>query len=427
MKIAINSRTSGKFRKEKIGGRAHIVTTMMPIRGDITMNNIYYPDADVKSSFEQLDMMPAPNGHPTINGENVPAFHPVAVNAFNIGGFVRNPRKKGKRVFVDFCLDVEVANRCDDGKQLLTNIKEGKKVGVSTGLTIASVTNSVGKDDFGKEYSRIGHGFNFDHVAILMDGAAAGEHAGTELILNEEGDNWCVDLVVNELTIDELRRAIDTAIQMPEAYTWVQEVYPESHKFIYSFEAKGSKARMFKRSYEVDDNDELKVLDDTMEVMRKVTYEPVTTVLNNQGDTDMDRAALILAIIGNAAFGFTGADKDRLEAMSESEIVNVLATNADQAKVILTNAGFDFEGYENFKTNKSAFDAFTASETTRLDELRSNIVANSEYTAEMLADKPEAELDALTKMLAPKKKADRVTNGQSTEPTGEAKSSVDYS
>jgi len=421
MKIAINSRTSGKFRKEKIGGRDHIITTMMPIRGDITMNGLLYPDADVKASFTQLNMMPAPNGHPMINGEHVPAFHLVAINAFNVGGFIRNPRKKGKRVFVDFCLDIEVANKHDDGKTLIANIEEGKKVGVSTGLTINQVVNQTGTDDFGKEFSRIGHGFNFDHVAILLDDAAAGEHAGTELVLNEGGDKLVVNLEVNELSTDEMYSAIREALRQTATTTewvWVQEVFPDSRTFIYQVEPKeGSSAdvKLFSRSFSLDENDEISLSDDAVEVVRRVEFEPKTTVTNNKDEEDMDKSKLILAIIGNSAYAFTGDDKDRLEAMSESELVTALAVNAEQAKQIMTNAGFDFAGYENFTANRAAFEAFQASETERLGKVRADIVANSDMTDDMLEGKSEAELTVIAKMAAPKKAATRVTNGQSTE------------
>ena len=191
-KVLINSKTSGKFKREDIDGRSHIVTTMMPIRGDITMNGIFYPDKEVEASFMQLNMLPAPNGHPTVNGVNVPAFHPVANNKHNIGGFLRNPRKKGKRVFVDFLLDEEVANNSEAGKETIRRIEAGERIGVSTGLGIANVINKTGTDDFGKKYLREGKVFNFDHVATLLNETAAGEHAGTELILNEENEDILV-------------------------------------------------------------------------------------------------------------------------------------------------------------------------------------------------------------------------------------------
>jgi len=423
MKIAINSRTSGKFRHEQIGGRDHIVTTMMPIRGDTTMNGILYPDAEVKASFMQLNMMPAPNGHPMINGEHVPAFHPVANNAFNVGGFIRNPRKKGKRVFVDFCLDVEVANRCDDGKKLIKNIEESKKVGVSTGLTINQVVNKSGSDDFGKEYQRTGHGFNFDHVAILQKEVAAGDHAGTELVLNEEGDELIVNLEVNELSTDEMYSAIREEVRQVapvNTWVWVQEVFPDSRTFIYQIEPKEgnpSDAKLFSRSFSLDENDEISLSDDAVEVVRRVEFEPKTTATNAEGE-DMDQKLLVLAIIGNSANNFTVDDQAKLEAMSETGIVAALSVNEEQAEQIMTNAGsFDRVGYDEFQANKEAWEDYKAKETERLDGVRAEIVANSEYTLEMLEGKPEAELSTLAKMADPKKAAIHANSGASTEAT----------
>ena len=51
MQIAINTHTSGKFKRETINSRSHIVTTMRPIRGDIAMNGILYPNDEVKKTF----------------------------------------------------------------------------------------------------------------------------------------------------------------------------------------------------------------------------------------------------------------------------------------------------------------------------------------------------------------------------------------
>ncbi len=92
MYISINSHTSGKFRREMINNRSHLITSMMPIRGDISMNGILYPNKEVKASFQQLHDLPAPNGHPIINGVHVRAFKQASMNAFNVGGFVRNPK-----------------------------------------------------------------------------------------------------------------------------------------------------------------------------------------------------------------------------------------------------------------------------------------------------------------------------------------------
>lgn len=342
LKILINSKTSGKFHRELIDGRSHVVTQMMPIRGDSAMNSINYPDKDVESSFMQLNMLPAPNGHPTVNGVSVPAFHPVANNKHNIGGFLRNPRKKGKRVFVDFMLDEEVANNSVAGKETLRRIEAGERIGVSTGLGIAQVINKTGTDDFGVKYTREGSCFHFDHVALLLNEKAAGEHAGTELILNELEE----EVIVCNCEID------------------------------------------------ADEDEE--------------DFQPI---LNNERVNSMDKNKIVLAIIGNSANKFSVKDNDKLMSMSDDELTAIVATNSlDEATAkdfLAINSNIDFAGYDSFKANKVEFDAFFGAKALAEKATVDHIVANSEFTEDMLKGKSTAELSIITNMLDPKKIAVR--------------------
>ncbi len=429
LKILINSKTSGKFTREVIAGRSHIVTTIMPIRGDITMNNIFYPDAEVTNSFMQLNMLPAPNGHPEVNGVSVPAFHPVANNKHNIGGFLRNPRKKGKRVFADFLLDEEIANNSDAGKETIKRIENGDRIGVSTGLGITQVINKTGTDDFGKKYNREGKGFNFDHVATLLNEQAAGAHAGTELILNEENEEILIHNAqwqLNELSTSDLHHALSDLIKSPmeNTFSWVMDVFTDSKTFIYSVEQKGANHQLFKQSYSVDQNDVVTLIDDKVEVVKKLEFIPKPTT-NHQEVDEMDKNKLVLAIIGNSANKFTVADNDRLVAMSDDDLTKIVATNTfddNAAKEMLTNSGFDFAGYENFTANKAKFDAYLDAESKTSQTVIDNIVVNSEYTPEMLKDKSVDELTLITNMLTPEKIAVRASEQHiNNADTGEAK------
>lgn len=387
LKILINTRTSGKFKRVDIDGRPHLVTIMMPIRGDITMNGKFYPDKEVADSFMQLNLLPAPNGHPTVNGIAVPAFHPVANNKHNIGGFLSNPRKKGKRVFVDFMLDEEIANNSKEGKETIRRIEAGEKIGVSTGLSIAQVTNKVGKDDFGKEFNQEVAGFNFDHVAILLNEHAAGEHAGTELVLNEEGDEILVHNADDSFEDISLNEKIDE----------IKNILPDSENY------------------------EVKLVDGIISINHK---KPTTNE-----DNEMDKTRLVLAIIGNSANKYTVADNDRLIALSDDDLFKIVSTsiNADGAKEILTNSGFDFAGYDKFLTNKSDFDLYQKDRAEVTKGIVDNIIANSEMTADMLKGKSTVELDAIYNMLTPEKIAVRIAEQGHQQVNNSAnKSQVDY-
>ena len=399
--VAINTRTSGKYARKAIGGRDHIVTTMMPIRGNIAMNGIYYPDAEVANSYMQFEMLQAPNGHPVLNGEHVSAYHPVANNAFNIGGFTSNPRKKGKNVFVDFNLDVEVANSTEDGQEVIRRIEAGEKIGVSTGLEL-SVVNKAGSDEFGKEYTKVGSGYKFDHTAILLNEAAAGEHAGTELILNEGKDNETVvcNLQVNELSTSDLHEALNSLIYLQGSYAWIRDLYPESRTFVYELETQGGTV-LYRQAYAAEVSGEVVLVGDKEAVRRKPNeYESIT---NTNEVEEMDKEKLVLAIIGNSVNQFTGEDKDRLMSMSETEIVNALSVEPteDKAKSIMTNAGHDFKGYEVYTANKDAFSEFLAGQAKARDELIETITTNSDMTADMLKGKNVDELTILADMAKP--------------------------
>ena len=475
--LLINSKTSGKFKRETIDGRSHIVTTMMPIRGDITMNKIYYPDKEVTASYQQLNMLPAPNGHPSVNGVAVPAFHPVANNKHNIGAFLRNPRKKGKRVFADLMIDEQVANQSDEGKELIRRIENKERVGVSTGLGIAQVQNKQGKDDFGKAYNRIGSGYQFDHVAVLLNEEAAGSHAGTELVLNEEGGEVLVynaEWAANELSFSQIREALHELIrpQAKDTYGWVVAAYPDSKTFIYEIESKGAR-NFYKQTYAVDQNDNVALIDDKTEMVENpVRFIPkgadnkqVVSALNEQianlpnslgensqfvlnGDklsivdnaqqsenqteeTQMDKNKLVLAIIGNKANVYTVADNDKLMAMSDDDLLGIVGNSEmtiDQAKEMVTNSGVDLEGYGAFAENKEEFAAWQKEKSDAREAKIDNIVANSEYTEEMLQGKADAELDLITNMLNPKA-ATRAPQGSAPEVATNAEQSAqcDYS
>lgn len=358
----------------------------MPIRGDTAMNNVFYSDKDVEDTFMQLNNLPAPSGHPSVNGVNVLASHPVANNKQNIGGWLSKPRKKGKRVFVNFMLDEDIANNSDDGKETIRRIENGEKIGVSTGLTIAQVINKTGVDDFGVKYNREGKGYTFDHVAILLNETAAGEHAGTELITNSE------ECEVMQFNSD----VIDTSL--------------------------------------LDDISELLAGDTDYNVTLESGFISVNHKSTNQKEEvcNMDKNKIVLAIIGNSANKFTIKDVDALNAKTDDELNSIIATNSldeDTAKEFLTtNSEIDFDSYEEFHANKAEFDAFKAEKSAKQKEVIDNIVANSEYTAELLAGKSEAELTLITNMLTPEKKAVRIAEQKSSITTNSvATGKVDYS
>jgi hypothetical protein len=187
--ITINTLAANSVREETYNGRAFVVLNAMLLRADTAMNGILYSLDEVKASFNQLNELPAPLGHPTIAGEHVSASNNFARGEFDVGAFVRNVHMKDKEVHGEIYIDKEVASRTDRGKRLLSNIANKVKLGVSTGLNIARLIARNGVDELGQAFNNVGKGFMFDHLAILDGEEAAGKLAGTEIIYNSEQGN----------------------------------------------------------------------------------------------------------------------------------------------------------------------------------------------------------------------------------------------
>ncbi len=346
--VYINSKTSGKITNENIAGREHIVTRMIPIVGDSVMNNILYPNDEVQSSFNQLDMMKAPIGHPKVNGVNVPVNHPIADNIHNVGAFIRNPIVDGKAIVNELCIDIKRANESDKGKELIEKINSGELIGVSTGLNL-QLENSSGQNvDDGKSYDAVGHNFNFDHVAILMNEAAAGEHVGT--------------VIINELSADSLTMQLDVLLEDDRA--WIIDLFPDSKTFIYRTED-----GIFKRGYSLGANDSVTLLDDTIEVIRKVEFIPKdgNAVINIE-DSEMPETP------GDSLNGENANAKGE-DGQTKELTVNELAEAAiAQGKTIISNE--DAQLLANYKTNRSTLDSLVDKENAEL-EVKRQAVAES--------------------------------------------------
>lgn len=197
------------LRKEKRNGRDVIIIPSATLPDGVIMNGIRYPAEEIEKSFHTLERTPAPFGHPMINGQFVSARDPEGINIGHVGAWNENVRRDKGRVFLDKVIDVEVANRCENGKRLLDAINEGKPIHTSTGL----LANLVETGE--KEPKWDAADMFFDHDAILLDeeGAATPEQ-GVGMFVNgqqievinsrleeqlDEEMNWMVDSIVRTL------------------------------------------------------------------------------------------------------------------------------------------------------------------------------------------------------------------------------------
>lgn len=340
MKIVVNSKSTGKFRTEVINNRPHIVTEMVSIEGDSVMNGLFYSIDEVNKSYSQLDSLPAPAGHPKVNGKNVSAYHPLATNAHNVGGFVRAPKIVGNQVINELVFDIEVANKDDRGKEIVNRIKSGSRIGVSTGLD-AKISNSGG-DHSGKPYRGAVSDIKFDHVAVLLNEVPAGESTFT---INENES-----ILVCEMA---------------------------SHKH---------ECATCKQSREVSNNHQ--------EVITMDKEKLVLSIIGNSANsyTMADKDALLSMsedAIVNALHGKVSPTVEQAQKVIKD------------AGMTINAADFDKEGYKCFIENKKSFDEFLAKGKKEKEEKIKKITDSSKMTAEQVNSMSDAGIDALLESLVP--------------------------
>lgn len=202
-----NSKAARKVRRN---GRDLVIVPSATLPDNVIMNGIRYPAEEIEKSYKTLERTPAPFGHPTINGMFVSARDPEAINIGYVGAWNENVRRENGRVFLDKVIDVEVANRSENGKRLLEAIEEGKPVHTSTGL-LANLMETGEEDPKWAVCDIL-----FDHDAILLDeeGAATPDQ-GVGMFVNGQR----IDVINSSLTDmwdDQLDWALDSAARALE-------------------------------------------------------------------------------------------------------------------------------------------------------------------------------------------------------------------
>lgn len=195
-----------KVRKEKRNGRDVIIVPSATLPDDVVMNGIRYGADEIAKSFATLNKTPAPYGHPVINGKFVSARDPEGINIGWIGAHNENARQVNGRVLLDKVIDVEVANRSEQGKAVLNAIDAGGPVHTSTGLLCE--LEPVEGDDTIRANAR---NIYFDHDAILLneEGAATPEQ-GVGMLVNAKGEQEEIE-VINSSLLEDYEREVDRA------------------------------------------------------------------------------------------------------------------------------------------------------------------------------------------------------------------------
>lgn len=186
-------------RREKRNGRDVVIVPSATLPDNVVMNGIMYPADEIEKSYKTLNRAPAPLGHPLINNQFVSARDPEGINIGWVGAWNENVRRENGRVFLDKVIDVEVANRTEGGKAIMSAIEKAEPVHTSTGLycNLEAANGDV-------DYKHIARDIEFDHDAILLgeQGAATPEQ-GVGMFVNAQGEKSEITVINSALDMAE--------------------------------------------------------------------------------------------------------------------------------------------------------------------------------------------------------------------------------
>ena len=310
-------------------------------------------------------------------------------------------------------------------KRIMEAVENQETMELSTGLY--SENEHTPGDWYGEAYDAICRNYRPDHLALLPDRKGACSIAdGAGFIRNQES----IEPITNEQGYDTIRGMLQG--ELNDSETWVVDIYQTF--FIYEKEGK-----LYKRDYKLE-NDVAVLVGTAIEVVRVTEYRTTDGkfIGNIRKDVDMSKKKIVDALIANVSTRWGADDKEYLMSLDE-EVLNKMApvVNDDLPEVPAAEVESaaaevpvaevpEEETVENYlkkappkiaailNQGLSTYEA----EKTRLVNV---IVANERctMTEKQLRAKDNDELFAIATMVAPKKVAKPLFNGQE-DPIGNA-------
>lgn len=173
-RLRINS-IRGKYRTETLSGREYLVvhaTLIVPGVLDGSAGAFLYEAKDIRRSVNGWNGMPIVNGHPYNGRKPISARNPTVLNETGLGFVFNAHLGKNDRLRAELWFDLEKTNQVLPN--LITSIRNGEKVEISTGLNAQKEIPPRGKAIHnGKEYTGIARNYKPDHLAVLISGRGA--------------------------------------------------------------------------------------------------------------------------------------------------------------------------------------------------------------------------------------------------------------
>lgn len=381
-------------------GNTYTIRDVCGAVDDIVMNKRLYPADQLKAGIKSLEGKPAPAGHPkNSKGQHISAANGEALASAWIGAYCTNARHEGGRTLTDIVVNGDMAQATEQGKKLVARLDRAiagtnaDAIHVSTGLNLIEVVGNG--ESRGKKYTSIATNLNYDHLAILLDEPGAGTpEQGVGMFLNSEGSEDEIETIVvnqepedrryegaigwlrglfsnSEISFDQIYEGL--RVGLPE-HSWVREVF--STYAVWSDEA----GKLWRQDYHAAESGSVAWVGQPVEVVRQVSYEPIT----NTQEVDIVKEQIIAAL--NAA----GIKTEGLDDAQVLSAYNSLVKKPGDEKLTAANSRIaDLEAAQAAVTNAER------------DTLAAELAVNSSLTVDDFKLMPLERLKELKAKAAP--------------------------
>lgn len=364
IQIGITANESYQYRPVQHQGREHwIIPIVMMVEGvhHGSMGPLYYPTDELARFTAAWNGRPVTIGHPADEqGEYVSANSPDG--AVNAAGHIYNTHMDGGRLKAEAWVDPQRLTA-----EARAIIQDGRPLDVSVG--VFTDQEETEGEWHGERYQAIARNYRPDHLALLPGGQGAcswddgcgvrnqesnindnNKQKGGNMKRKRNGSDTdkTVDLeqVVNRLTDNEagfreisqnLQSKLD-ALDNDMRIHYLEEVYDDY--LVYRVQNRESgEATLYRRDYQVANDGEISLDDNTVQVRKQVSYVEVNNSENNttetndtnsinvkskKGGSKMTRnkktPCKIDALINNEATQFTEEDREWLESLEDDQL-----------------------------------------------------------------------------------------------------------
>jgi hypothetical protein len=358
-KYLTNKVTTNNYspRYEQHMGRKHVIVPVVMMMEGVHHGShgpLFHPAEELGKFPESWNGIPVLIEHPERDGNNVSANDPDIIDSTVVGRVYNTMIEEGKlkgEAWIDELKLEEISPLA------LQYIRSAHPLDVSLGMFT--------EDEFvdgqwnNESYIAIAHNHRPDHLALLPGGTGACSWAdGCGIRANKKGgEEMDLEKTVKELSgqgysviqmnregmaaiVQAVREKIDSMDSETKVH-YLEEVFDDYA--IYRVQNRTDEglpniSRLYKRAYQIHDDNLVEFTDDPIPVVRKVEYQETTTTYKKKGEGVMlDKKKdgqpccpeKVEMLIQSDHSTFVEGDREWLEGMEESYIDKMIAMQTD--------------------------------------------------------------------------------------------------